>query len=304
MTLPAGMTEARYRGRFAPSPSGPLHFGSLVAATASYLQARRRGGEWWVRIDDIDPPREVAGASDAILRVLEAFGFEWDGSVDYQSQRLARYRDALAQLQAAGLAYPCGCSRKTISAQRPDSIYPGTCRGGLAPGHSVRAWRLRIPEHVIEYKDNILGMQRVDLAREVGDFVLWRADGYVAYQLATGLDDAEQGITEVVRGADLLDSTPRQRLVQTALGLPNPDYAHHPVVIGRHGQKLSKQNQAPPLDVKQGSALLAAALAFLGHPLPVSMHGDSLDRIWQWALQHWELELIPKTGGSWIENLR
>jgi len=292
------MTEARYRGRFAPSPSGPLHFGSLVAATASYLQARHRGGEWWVRIDDIDPPREAAGASDAILRVLEAFGFEWDGSVDYQSQRLARYRDALAQLQAAGLVYPCGCSRKTISEQHPDGVYPGTCRGGLAPGHSVRAWRLRIPEHVIEYKDNILGMQRVDLTREVGDFVLWRADGYVAYQLATGLDDAEQGITEVVRGADLLDSTPRQRLVQTALGLPNPDYAHHPVVVGRHGQKLSKQNQAPPLDVKQASALLAAALEFLGHPLPASMRGDSLDQIWQWALQHWDLEQIPKSGGS------
>jgi glutamyl-Q tRNA(Asp) synthetase len=289
------MTDKHYRGRFAPSPSGPLHFGSLVAATASYLQARRQRGEWRVRIDDIDPPREVAGASDAILQALAAFGFEWDGPVDYQHTRLDRYRDALAQLQAAGLAYPCGCSRKTITAHSPHGVYPGTCRPGLAAGLTVRTWRLRLQEQSIEFRDNIQGPQSVDLAREVGDFVLWRADGHVAYQLATGLDDAEQGMTEVVRGADLLNSTPRQLLVQAALGLPSPAYAHHPVVTGPNGHKLSKQNLAPPLDLRRPGPQLYAALRFLGQDVPAELAAADSASLWQWALAHWDLRQVPKT---------
>jgi len=296
------MSERRYRGRFAPSPSGPLHFGSLVAATASYLQARHQGGEWRVRIDDIDPPREVAGASDAILQALEAFGFEWDDSVDYQHRRLERYRDALAQLQAAGLAYPCGCSRSTIAARSPDGVYPGTCRPGLAPGREVRAWRLRLQQQRFEFMDNILGPQRHDLDREVGDFVLWRADGHVAYQLATGLDDAEQGMTEVVRGADLLDSTPRQQLVQAALGLPSPAYAHHPVVTGLNGDKLSKQNLAPPLDLNKPGPQLSAALRFLGQDVPTDLAGADIASLWQWALAHWDLQRVPKTPAAGLDS--
>jgi glutamyl-Q tRNA(Asp) synthetase len=298
------MNKPLYRGRFAPSPTGPLHLGSLIAATASYLQARSQGGYWGVRIEDIDPPREVAGASDDMLRTLEVFGFEWDGPVLYQSTRYARYEAALERLRALGLAYPCGCSRKTIIEHSPDGIYSGTCREGLPAGSKVRSWRLRTPDQPLVFHDKIQGTQTTDLCREAGDFVLLRADGLFAYQLAAGLDDAETGITEVVRGADLLDSTPRQRYIQQVLGLSSPDYAHHPVVFGQHGQKLSKQTHASPLDAKLASQLLATALDFLGHPPPASLRGDSLDQMWQWAIQHWRLEQIPKIGGRRIEKLR
>ena len=300
--LPAGMSNPHYRGRFAPSPTGPLHFGSLIAATASYLQARSQGGEWWVRIEDIDPPREVAGASDAILQTLEDFGFEWDGAVSFQSRRQTYYQDALAQLRALRLAYPCACSRKDIATASPQGIYPGTCRQGLAPHQKPRAWRIQVPEQAIEFTDKIQGSQHTDLAREVGDFVLLRADGYYAYQLATALDDAEQGMTEVVRGADLLDSTPRQRYVQQALGLPSPVYAHHPVVLAANGAKLSKQNLAPPLVTAQASPLLHAALRFLGQAVPDELRHDTLTELWQWAIAHWQIEQIPKIQGTQIEK--
>lgn len=296
------MTESRYRGRFAPSPTGPLHFGSLVAATASYLQARSQHGEWWVRIDDIDPPREVAGASDDILRTLEAFGFEWDGPVQYQSQRYARYAAALDQLQQLGLVYPCACSRKEIAEFSPQGIYPGTCRKGLGPQQQARAWRLRVSNQPIEFIDRILGMRCADLAREAGDFVLFRADGYYAYQLATGLDDAEQGITEVVRGADLLDSTPRQRYIQHSLNLPSPAYAHHPVVTATNGEKFSKQNLAPPLNSKQPTPQLHAALRFLGQAVPEALEQGDLSDLWQWAQTHWNLANIPKIRAQSIEK--
>ncbi|MBI1423124.1 MAG: tRNA glutamyl-Q(34) synthetase GluQRS [Gammaproteobacteria bacterium] len=295
------MTDITYRGRFAPSPTGPLHFGSLIAATASYLEARSQGGEWWLRIEDIDPPREVAGASDAILRTLDAFGFEWDGPVTYQSQRHGYYADALAQLRQAGLAYPCACSRKDIAQASPSGLYPGTCRNGLAPHQTPRAWRLRVPEEIIEFVDKIQGPQRCDPVTEAGDFVLLRADGYVAYQLATGFDDAEQGMTEVVRGADLLDSTPRQRLIQALLGLPSPGYAHHPVAVTAKGEKLSKQTFAPALNQDQASPLLYAALQFLGQAVPPELQHGALPELWAWARENWKLALIPQIHQEVIE---
>lgn len=297
------MPENRYRGRFAPSPTGPLHFGSLIAATASYLQARYQGGEWWVRIEDIDPPREVTGASDTILRTLEAFGFEWDGSVIYQSRHLARYRAALEQLRAEGRAYACACSRKELIAAGGHDIYPGICRHGLPPGRQGRSWRLLVPDGADSYKDAIQGPQWTEPSREIGDFILWRGDGYVAYQLATALDDAEQGMTEVVRGADLLDSTSRQRLVQQALGLTSPAYAHHPVVAGPDGKKLSKQYFSTPLDNRRSSPLLYTALDFLGQAPPEDLHGSPLNELWQWAIHNWDLDRIPKVPSRQLENI-
>lgn len=299
------MPNSRYRGRFAPSPTGPLHFGSLIAATASYLQARSQGGEWWVRIEDIDPPREAPGASDSILRTLEAFGFEWDGPAHYQSQRYDRYQAALDQLRRNGQLYPCGCSRKDITEQNPEGVYPGTCRNGLSPDQQVRAWRIRTLSQPVEFIDKIQGPQQYDLSRESGDFVLHRADGLFAYQLAVGLDDAEQGMTEVVRGADLLDSTPRQIFIQQSLGLASPVYAHHPVVTGENGQKLSKQNLASPLDENQPTIQLHAALRFLGQQPPAELKTPvGLTELWQWALRHWKLADIPKTRAIEIEKLR
>lgn len=296
------MTKPRYRGRFAPSPTGPLHLGSLIAATASYLQARSQGGEWQVRIEDLDPPREIAGASDAILRTLEEFGFEWDGPVSYQSRRQENYQAALEQLRAQGLTYPCACSRKDIAEFGVQGgVYPGTCRQGLAPGQQARAWRIRVSDHAIEFVDKIQGPQFTDLARDAGDFVLVRADGFYAYQLATALDDAEQGITEVVRGADLLDSTPRQRYVQQVLALPSPDYAHHPVVVAGNGEKLSKQTMAPALISSQASPLLHGALRFLGQTVPNELRRGGLTELWQWAITHWHFENIPKVRDRQIE---
>jgi glutamyl-Q tRNA(Asp) synthetase len=246
-----------YRGRFAPSPTGPLHFGSLVAAVASYLDARAHGGEWLVRMEDVDKPREMAGAADSILSDLEFFGFRWDGPVMYQSQRTEAYRDALEQLKSAGVIYPCGCSRKEIEGEQ----YPGTCANGLPPGKVARAWRVR----------------------GEGDFVVLRADGFFAYQLAVVVDDAAQGITHVVRGADLLDSTPRQNHLQRLLGYPVPHYTHVPVVLAADGQKLSKQTGAAALDRGRAGILLVEALTFLGRtPLP-GLESASPDEIWVWT---------------------
>lgn len=284
-----------YVGRFAPSPTGPLHFGSLVAALGSYLQAKSRGGLWQVRIDDIDPPRAVPGASSAILRTLECFGFEWDGPVSYQSQRQARYRAALDSLRADGLVYDCGCSRKEIAEQLAGSerkIYPGTCRNGLAAGKSPRLLRILTDGIVIRFEDGLQGQCEYDLERTVGDFVVLRADGLFAYQLATGVDDAEQGITEVVRGRDLLDSTPCQIHIQRCLGLNSPAYCHLPIVLNEHGQKLSKQNLAPPLDELRISGQLHLALEFLGQAPPPALADEPPATVWEWAVSHWQLERV------------
>lgn len=287
------------RGRFAPSPTGPLHFGSLVAAAGSYLQAKTRQGEWLVRIDDIDPPRELPGASDGILRTLERFGFEWDGPVSYQSRRTVIYQAALDALQVKGAVYPCACSRRTIAALQADPsakpVYPGTCRTGLGAGKSPRLLRINTRGAVIRFEDRLQGACHYDLEAEVGDFVVLRADGLFAYQLATGIDDAEQGITEVVRGCDLLGSTPQQIHVQRCLGLDSPSYCHLPVAVNSDGQKLSKQNLAPPLDAGRAPAQLWQALTFLGQNPPAELARASLHTLWQWAFAHWQTDKIDRT---------
>lgn len=292
-----------YRGRFAPSPSGPLHFGSLVAAVGSFLEAHRHQGQWLVRMEDVDQPRTVPGAADAILRTLEAYGFAWEGPVLYQSQRLDAYADALARLKASGDAYPCGCSRKEISGSGSGHsidgapLYPGTCRDGLAPGRLPRAWRLRVPEREVAFVDLVQGPVRQNLAREVGDFILLRADGQYAYQLAVVVDDALQGVTQVVRGADLLDSTARQIWLQECLGVPPGTYAHLPVATNAHGEKLSKQTRAPALDDARPVPALWEALAFLGQRPPAELRQGGLAELWAWAKEHWDLGSVPRQRG-------
>jgi glutamyl-Q tRNA(Asp) synthetase len=259
---------AQYVGRFAPSPTGPLHFGSLVAALASYLDARGSRGKWHVRLDDLDAPRVQPGAADEILRALDRLGLEWDGPVLAQSARLERYRFALDELARRGLAYACSCSRKELedSALAIDGarIYPGTCRSGLAAGRAARALRLRTHAAPIGFDDAVQGWVEQRVEQEVGDFVLQRADGIIAYQLAIVLDDMDQGVTHVVRGADLLDSTARQIHLQRLLGARTPRYAHVPVALNTAGEKLSKQTGARPLDLSDPKAELARARRFLG----------------------------------------
>lgn len=283
-----------YTGRFAPSPTGPLHFGSLVAAVASWCDARAAGGRWLVRIEDLDQAREVPGAAVAIRDALSAFGLEHDGEVLVQSRRIDAYRVALARLAAH--TYPCGCSRREIadsSLQGSDGapVYPGTCRDGLPPGRVARAVRLRVGDEVIEFDDAVQGRVCQQLARDVGDFVLVRADGVLSYQLAVVVDDADQGVTDVVRGADLLDSTPRQIFLQRLLGLPTPRYLHVPVVTTAAGEKLSKQTLAAPVAPSEPVPALRAALRFLGQPLPDDGGRDVLLR---WSVAHWGRDAIPR----------
>ena len=288
----------KYRGRFAPSPTGPLHFGSLVAAVGSYLEAKSRGGLWLVRMEDLDTPRAQPGAADAILRTLEACGMGWDGNVMYQSQRSEAYRAALARLEAQGLVYVCGCSRREIadSGLGPDGalIYPGTCRNGLAPGKKARATRVRVNHELIEFEDAVQGKIQQDLAAEAGDFVLLRADGLYAYQLAVVVDDAEQGITDVVRGADLLASTPRQIYLQRLLGLGTPRYLHLPAVVNAAGEKLSKQTHAPPVDERNPVPALTQVMEFLGQAPPADLRRATLAEFWSWALSHSDAQQIPR----------
>ena len=276
---------AGYIGRFAPSPTGPLHAGSLVAALASWLDARAHRGRWLVRIEDVDVPRCVPGADRIILRQLSDCGLHPDEPPLYQSQRGTLYQHALEDLVARGLAYPCACSRKDIEAElqrlgrgKPrhgELVYPGTCREGLR-GREARAWRLRVQAGIVRWSDRRLGPQAQDVAQEVGDFVLKRADGYFAYQLAVVVDDGTQGITDVVRGADLADNTARQILLQQALGLPTPRYLHAPLVLGPNGEKLSKQNGAQALDTGDPLTALRAAAAVLGLQVHGATVGDWL----------------------------
>jgi glutamyl-Q tRNA(Asp) synthetase len=288
-----------YRGRFAPSPTGPLHFGSLVAAVASYLEAKARGGAWLVRIEDLDTPRTVPGAADDILRCLESFGMAWDGPVLYQSTRNEVYQAAFDKLQQQGVLYDCTCTRREIADSALHGIdgpvYPGTCRGGLAPGRSARATRVRTSGAHITFDDAIQGSITQDVEHTVGDFVVRRADGLFAYQLAVVVDDAAQGITDVVRGADLLDSTPRQLWLQHLLKLANPRYAHIPAAINAQGEKLSKQTQACPIDPAQPVPALLQALRFLGQAPPIEMERSSRQQVWEWALLHWQPQHIPKS---------
>jgi glutamyl-Q tRNA(Asp) synthetase len=286
--VPGNDTE-RYLGRFAPSPTGPLHFGSVIAAVGSFLQARCRGGEWLVRIDDLDGPRTVPGAADAILMDLERLGLCWDGEVCYQHTRNDHYRQGLESLRAAGWTFSCSCSRKDYR-----GIYPGTCRNGLAPGKRARTRRMRVAKTCIALDDAVQGDCRQPLNESVGDFVIRRADGIFAYHLAVVVDDADFRVTEVVRGTDLLDSTPRQIHLQRCLGLPTPAYAHLPVAVNGAGQKLSKQTFAEPVADKPAVPLLIGALDFLGQRPHSQLRHASLDELWSWAIENWRMERVPR----------
>ncbi len=272
----------------------------------SYLEARHRGGQWLIRIEDVDTPRTVPGAADAILRALERCALFWDGPVLYQSQRTERYQAALESLEIAGLAYPCTCTRRELAhqprARDGGPIYPGTCRDGVRRPDRPRAMRLRVTETPVEFQDALQGRYRQGLASEVGDFVLRRADGLFAYQLAVVVDDADQGITQVVRGSDLLDSTPRQIYLQRLLGLPTPDYAHLPVALDERGEKLSKQTHAPPLDDRQPGPTLVAVLRFLGQHPPPELEREPPTLILSWALAHWLLGRVPTVLASGWDN--
>jgi glutamyl-Q tRNA(Asp) synthetase len=292
-----GCPRGLARGRFAPSPTGPLHFGSLIAALGSFLEARRREGEWLLRIEDVDLPRVAPGAADAIRRVLERCGLFWDGPVLYQSRRTEYYQAALDRLSRAGLAYPCTCTRRELTAcaraRDGSPIYPGHCRDGVSRLDRPRAIRLRTTDALLTFRDIVQGDHRQHLERETGDFVIRRADGLFAYQLAVVVDDADQGITEVVRGSDLFDSTPRQMYLQRLLGLPTPQYAHLPVAVDARGDKLSKQTGAPPLDERNPGPALWAALRFLEQQPPPALAVAPAIEIVSWALAHWRLERVP-----------
>jgi len=284
-------------GRFAPSPSGPLHFGSLVAAVASYAEARHRGGRWLLRIEDLDPPRTVPGAADDILRTLESHALLWDGPVVYQSRRTPAYRAALDRLSQQGDTYGCTCSRKQIAAvARHGSsgyVYPGTCRGKPQPEPEPSAIRVRVSPIPVGFIDQIHGHMQQNLETEVGDFVVLRADGIFAYQLAVVVDDADADVSQVVRGMDLFDSTPRQVYLQRLLGLNTPNYVHVPLAVNRHGSKLSKMTQAPAVDLLRPSTGLLAALRFLGQDPPTALSGEPPEAVLAWAVGHWALERVP-----------
>ncbi|WP_324317369.1 tRNA glutamyl-Q(34) synthetase GluQRS [Povalibacter sp.] len=289
--------RSAYRGRFAPSPTGLLHFGSLVAAVASRLDARHAGGEWLIRMEDLDRPREVPGSADAILRALEILGFTWTESIVRQSERSDLYQAALDRLLSNDLAYPCSCSRSEIqqvaSPDHPEGEelrYPGWCRTQLRHRDRPYAIRLRVPDGEIAFDDRIQGRIAVDVAAEIGDFVIRRRDGLFAYQLAVVVDDASQGITHVVRGADLLRSTPRQILLQRCLGLPTPEYAHVPVATDSSGIKLSKSAGAAAVDLNRPGEELWRALQFLRQDPPPELRRDHPAMLWDWATGHWRLE--------------
>ena len=284
---------ATYIGRFAPSPTGPLHAGSLVAALASWLDARAHDGRWLVRMEDVDTPRCIPGTDQLILQQLAACGLMPDETPLWQSQRGALYQAALGALTHAGLAYPCTCSRKDVEAAQAargiersrftELVYPGTCRNGPTRPGRPQAWRLRVPAGTVHWQDRRLGPQQQDVAATVGDFVLRRADGLWAYQLAVVVDDAAQGVTHVVRGADLADNTARQIVLQRALGLPLPRYLHVPLVLGANGEKLSKQNGARALDLSAPLAALGAAAQVLG--LPLAERSTPAEALARWVTQ-------------------
>ncbi len=284
-------------GRFAPSPTGPLHFGSLVAAIASYLTVRQAGGEWLLRIEDIDKPREQPGATGSIIQTLQTFGFEWDRQIIYQSQRVDAYHEALAALKPH--TYPCTCSRKDIQQHghmgEYGMVYPGTCRNKTAIVPTQQSSiRLRTHNAPICFTDRIRGEYCQQLETELGDFVILRADGFFAYQLAVVIDDEWQGVNQVVRGADLLDNTPRQIYLQQLLGFAQPVYAHVPLVLNDKGQKLSKQNLAPAITPANRIRTLLAALKFLGQTGPDADDFSHVTEFWDWAIKNWDTAKIPR----------
>ena len=275
-------------GRFAPSPTGDLHFGSLVAAVGSCLEARSAGGKWLLRIEDIDPPREVAGSAKSIIADLGRLGLVPDGPILYQSNRLDAYRKALDQLLEKGLAYPCACSRKGLT---KTGKYPGTCRNGIPPGKNPRSIRLFTNTCICTFIDKLQGPVSESPAETSGDFIIRRADGLFAYQLAVVVDDHFQGVTQVVRGADLLDSTCRQVCLQKAFGWKSPDYMHLPVAVSTDGKKLSKRLRTDPVKHREPASAVWQALQFLGQDPPSDL---ALDDLWKWALENWSSDLIPR----------
>ena len=284
---------AEYVGRFAPSPTGPLHFGSLLAAVASYLQARTQKGRWLLRVEDIDPPREPPGSDRLILRALEQYGFEWDGPVTYQSASTARFDELLLDLIKAGHAYPCSCSRRDLAKFSQGAlgiIYPGTCRAGCQ--ETDVSYRLRTNDDVVEYHDALQGLQQQRLESESGDFVIKRRDGLIAYHLAVVADDFDQGITEIVRGIDLLETTPRHIFLQSCLGFSTPSYVHIPVVKNAAGQKLSKLTGAAAISSNRTNETLVAALQALRQRPPESLAESALDDIWYWAMKNWNISTL------------
>lgn len=289
-----------YRGRFAPSPSGPLHFGSLVTAVGSYLDAKSHHGEWLVRIENVDRAREIPGASGAILSMLEALGMEWNREVILQSQRYAAYADAVSRLVARDLIYPCNCSRKEIADSSINgvdgAVYPGNCRERIFTSRLREAWRVRTDNGLIEFKDMLQGSVKQRLARDIGDFVVRRADDVFSYQLAVVVDDAQQGITHVVRGADLLNSTPRQIYLQGLLGYSTPSYMHLPIAVNALGQKLSKQTGAAPIDAVDPVPQLVRALHFLGQKPPLELNQSDRTSFWTWAIENWDQRAIRQNG--------
>lgn len=293
MIATTAIGDTGYVGRFAPSPTGPLHFGSLLAAVASYLEARRNNGRWLVRMEDIDPPREQPGASDLIVRALERYGFEWDGPVTYQSQSDLQHHQMLQQLLDAGLAYECGCSRRDLAdvPRGPlGTIYPGICRDGTAADET--AVRIRTNDAPISFEDGLQGSQSQRLESESGDFIILRRDGLVAYHLAVVVDDDLQGVTEIVRGIDLMDSTPRQIWLQRCLGLRTPRYQHIPVAVNADGSKLSKLTGADGIPLQAVEPELLAALEALGQSPPAEIRGASVAGIWAWAFEHWQIDVL------------
>ncbi len=286
-------------GRFAPSPTGPLHFGSLVTAVGSFCLARRSGGRWLMRMEDLDTPRVVPGAAEQILRTLETLGFEWDGEVVYQSRHVDLYEAAMLRLRAKGLVFDCACSRKEVLASAPHvgeegPVYPGTCRPGLAAGRRPRAQRIRVPEETVCFADGIFGPMQQCLAATVGDFVLRRADGLFAYQLAVVVDDAEAGVNQVVRGADLLSSTPRQIYLHGCLETEVPRYIHLPLALAPDGEKISKRHgPAAVPGTAGGGRALWQVMRFLGQQVPAGLRNAPPREVLAWGTAYFDAARVP-----------
>ncbi len=293
------MSAEQVVGRFAPSPTGPLHFGSLIAAVGSYCLARQAGGRWLLRMEDLDAPRVVPGAADEILFTLDKLGLHWDGQIVWQSRRVEAYQAAIEMLRNKGQVFDCACSRRDIllSAPHPGEegpVYPGTCRSGLPAGRKPRALRIIVPDRQICFTDGVFGPMQQVLTEAVGDFVLRRADGMFAYQLAVVVDDAASGINQVVRGADLLTSTPRQIFLHACLGTPVPEYVHLPLLTDRYGEKISKRQGAVSFDPKiNASALIVRALSLLGQIVPEEISKTTSSEILEWACRHIDRKCIP-----------
>ena len=281
-----------YIGRFAPAPTGPVHFGTLIAAVGSYLQAKKNQGKWLLRMEDVDITRKVDGADTDILHTLESFGFEWDGAIIYQSRQTEYYEQALEQLVSESMIFPCTCSRKKL-AETNSNIYPGFCRSARLPVKSEHALRVLADNINIEFNDAVMGSQIQNIEQQCGDFIIRRRDDLFAYQLAVVVDDALQNVTEVVRGADLLDSTARQIYLQQLLHYPTPDYCHLPLAVDAAGNKISKSEGAAKIDLKNKEKTLIDVLNFLGQQVPAELLKSNLEDIWMWAIINWNIKQVP-----------